>query len=376
MISVILTVLKIIGLILLAILGLILFILLCILLVPVRYEGDASYLDKPFALARVTWFFKLLRIEAGYSGKVIYSVKVLFFTILTSDKKKKKGRKRKKKSSDSSEGRKKAAKSEGNAKSEGKTDEDFDDELFEELLEEAEEAQESQANAKAEELEKAEKKNREKLDEVHKDTENSRKRKQKKTKKDKPGASEPEETKPEETKPEAIKCEADDLSEEKSIDDILEEKLEAAENKVYELIDKKDEIFEKLDDLIDKKDKAFGYIEDEKNIKSFKRILKRVIIILKHVIPKKLTGRVKFGLDDGYTMGKILTYVSFLYPLYAKDFSLEPYFEKVKPVAEIKFKGRIRLGTLAFNALILLADGNIRKQLFNKLLHKGGKDGR
>ena len=61
MVSILFTVLKVIGITLLIILGLVLFILLLVLFVPVRYSGKGSYQDGLFtAKLRASWLLHLI----------------------------------------------------------------------------------------------------------------------------------------------------------------------------------------------------------------------------------------------------------------------------------------------------------------------------
>ena len=88
MLSIILTILKIIGLILLSIIGLVLVILLAVLLVPIRYEAEAAMAEnKPTAKARISWLLRFLcvRVRFGEDG-LHYLVKVCGFSVLDSDK--------------------------------------------------------------------------------------------------------------------------------------------------------------------------------------------------------------------------------------------------------------------------------------------------
>lgn len=67
MVSILLTVLKIIGIALCTILGLVLFILLLVLFVPVRYSGRGSYLEEnPSVALRATWLLHLISVRGEY----------------------------------------------------------------------------------------------------------------------------------------------------------------------------------------------------------------------------------------------------------------------------------------------------------------------
>ena len=70
---------------------------------------------------------------------------------------------------------------------------------------------------------------------------------------------------------------------------------------------------------------------------------RRLKILLGHFLPKKASGRILFGTDDPYMTGKILMYMSWLYPLYGGSFSVEPAFDRAVFEAEGRFKGRLRM---------------------------------
>ena len=99
MLTVVLTILKIIGIILLIILGMI----LLVLFVPIRYSVDAEipqkdlsdgidehFLDGIMCNVRITWLLHLIRAYVKYPAAPPFSVKVLFFTVFPRSRKKRK----------------------------------------------------------------------------------------------------------------------------------------------------------------------------------------------------------------------------------------------------------------------------------------------
>ena len=64
--TVLLTILKVIGWILLGILGLILLTVLTVLLVPIRYRADGVWKEEKYIRGRVTWLLHLLSIRVTY----------------------------------------------------------------------------------------------------------------------------------------------------------------------------------------------------------------------------------------------------------------------------------------------------------------------
>lgn len=93
MLSIILTILMIIGIVAAVIAG----IIVLIFFYPLTYKVDASYHGEIKAKASANWLFNILRIRFELiDNKPVYSVKIFNFTILSSDKKKKRKKKKKK----------------------------------------------------------------------------------------------------------------------------------------------------------------------------------------------------------------------------------------------------------------------------------------
>ena len=82
MIGILLTALKIIGIVILAIIALALLIILMVLFIPVRYKGKVYFKEVPDIALSVTWFFKFLSLNITYKdgldiiGKVGWLFKV------------------------------------------------------------------------------------------------------------------------------------------------------------------------------------------------------------------------------------------------------------------------------------------------------------
>lgn len=82
MIGILLTALKIIGIVILAIIALALLIILMVLFIPIRYKGKVYFKEVPDIALSVTWFFKFLSLNITYKdgldiiGKVGWLFKV------------------------------------------------------------------------------------------------------------------------------------------------------------------------------------------------------------------------------------------------------------------------------------------------------------
>ena len=91
--TVLLTILKVIGWILLGILGLILLTVLTVLLVPIRYRADGVWKEEKYIRGRVTWLLHLLSICVTYEKELLLEVRVA--GILIYPKKERSGKRKK-----------------------------------------------------------------------------------------------------------------------------------------------------------------------------------------------------------------------------------------------------------------------------------------
>lgn len=122
--------------------------------------------------------------------------------------------------------------------------------------------------------------------------------------------------------------------------------------------------------LMEKKEKAAAFLTDEGNQKAFFllcRVGKRLLFSLR----PRLEGSLRFGIEDPYLMGKLLTVFAALYPLYGRTLFLAPVFDENVLEGDIRARGRVRFGAFAAAGLCLLLDRNFRR-LTRQLLKEGG----
>ncbi len=123
----------------------------------------------------------------------------------------------------------------------------------------------------------------------------------------------------------------------------------------------KKSLSDRLDSLAEKKDKILSFI-DEYQIQKLLIIAERTIRrILKHIMPRKLEGWLKFGLDDPSLTGKITAMMAMFYPVYGKSFSFEPDFYEKCIEGECRGKGHIRIGFFLWILITLLLKKEVRK---------------
>lgn len=109
--------------------------------------------------------------------------------------------------------------------------------------------------------------------------------------------------------------------------------------------------------------KLMEFLEKEENKNTFRLLKRQVIRFFKHVLPGKVSGTVRFGFEDPYTTGRILTYISPFYGWYGRTIQVIPVFDEQVLDGELSLKGRIRIATLLFTGFQVWRDKNFRTLL-------------
>lgn len=323
MLTIFLTILKIIGILLLVVIGLLILGILAILFVPLRYDGKISYNDKNQCVAtQITWLFRLICIEGGYQEKVYARARLLWFTLW-----------------------KWKADEKENDKEDHLESADYSEEELDRLLEERSQKEESKEETKEET--KEEKVIEEKLDE--------------------PDAEENlTEVQPTEIEPNEVEPKEVELNEAKS-NEAKSNEAESTEKKPKKI--QFQQIGKRIKEIKEK-------IKHIKEMASDQRIHRAILLlidgawkIVRHSLPRKIKGRAKFGFEDPSTTGQILTYVSLLYPCYAKSVELVPMFTEKVIDLDLYFRGRVRLFSLIWICVKIWFDRNFR-YLYKKVRKK------
>ena len=151
-----------------------------------------------------------------------------------------------------------------------------------------------------------------------------------------------------------LKAEKKRLKEEKkqakgdeSVLDKIDEKLEKIGIKMDELSKKYDEITKKIDHIEQFIEKPFVQ-------KTFKRAFKIIKRLFGTIKPKKSKGYLRFGLSSAASTGEMLGRLARIYPLYGRWLEIEPDFYHKVIEGNIDIKGRIYLFRIVGPALRLL----------------------
>ena len=363
-IGVLLAILKVIGIILLGILGLLLIIILLFLFVPFVYTIRVKYVDKQLeADGEISFLFRLLRARAIYKEELSYEAKAAFFTLISSkkaDEDKENGKERRKenkaadvKAEDTSLKTTEAITSTGiierkAAKAEKGTRLDVETQTSKPTIVEREmeaEADSKQVNNQPESI-KQEDSNIEDGTQVDRKqevcgqvSEENKAGKNLKSKKAK--------------KPKSKKT-----------------------KKKFNIFAKIEEIKEKIEakwtafketflSLNNKKEAVLKFINAEGTAAGIFYLLTQSKILIKMILPKEIKGWLRFGTGDVYTEGQYLTYLCFVYPLYAGKFDIIPDWEEEVIEVDASFSGKIRMFAMLLIGLKLLFSKKVKALLRN-----------
>lgn len=133
--------------------------------------------------------------------------------------------------------------------------------------------------------------------------------------------------------------------------------------------DKADVISDKIQRLIEKINNYSNIISDGRNQEAVSKLLGQVKYLLRHLLPRKISGFIHFGMDDPATTGQILVYCSILAPVTPRKLIIEPDFESVCAEGNVLMKGHFAAITLLVAGWKVYFDKNIRR-LWNMIKKK------
>ena len=337
--AVVLTILKILGIILLCILGLLLLILLLVLFVPIRYRVQGQFTEEAKnADVKVRWlFFRFLGSYVhgeGFEGRA----KVGFITVkrIGGDGEEPPPHEKKKKKSSSAEPEGAPGAEETPAEPVGQ-EETGTQPVAEQASETAVET--SVASGESETAETTETAEAPEDLEIfgdgqpEKKQETKQERKERK-KREKAEAKARKEAKKREPKPEKPP----------------EERLWYKIEQFYTKMEKKKSHIEQ-------------FLEREATKRTIERAKKLIVKVLKHLKPRKGEIFLHVGFGSAADTGMLLGKIAWLYPVYGKWLFIEPDFYNKVIEAQGSIKGRIRIGSLAIPALIFYLRKDTRRTI-------------
>lgn len=302
-IGILLTILKVLGIILLSILGLLLIIILLFLFVPFVYKIRVKYVGKQLeAEGDVSFLFKLLRARAAYKDELSYEAKAAFFTLISSEK---------------------AGRDEEDGKEAHKESKATDVKTEDTSLKTTEDG--TQVDRKQAVCEQ-----------VNEENKAGKKAKRKKAKKQ---------------KSKKTKKKLNIFAKIEEIKEKIETKWTAFKEDFLSLNNKKEAVLK--------------FINAEGTADGIFYLLTQSKILIKMILPKKIKGWLRFGTGDVYTEGQYLTYLCFVYPLYAGKFDIIPEWEEEVIEVDASFSGKIRMFAMLLIGLKLLFSKKVKALLRN-----------
>lgn len=317
MIEVILLVIKMIGITLLVVLGLILFVLALVLFMPICYRIRVTHHpEQTQVTGRISFLFPLFAATFQYIKKISYKVKILFLTVLDSEKPKKEKKTRK---------RKKASKGKKKSK-DGGTVEQKSDETDLRIL---------QGQEKEEKPEKHEE--------------------------DAPEYAKGEDDAQE--LPDSLKQEQGEESDtEKKPSLGFLKKISLKLQKIRETITK---IITKIKKLLHQKNEIQRILGKPESKQAIAFVWSKVKRLFKNILPRKIKGYLHYGAADPATTGKVTGIISVLYAKTGCLLEFQPNFEEEELACDVELRGQVQTFTLLMIALKVVLNKELRQLILD-----------
>lgn len=319
MIAVLLTVLKVIGIILAVVLGTLLLVILAVLFVPVRYNFKAAYNENFTMNAKVSWLLNIFRVLICYDEEMKTTIKILFFNIGGDKNKEKKNKEKKNKKE----------------KKETKNDNIFTNDN-------------RQENDTAKVLPETVK--------VMEDDIASNDSKDTQSMKAVTEATEKE-------KPDKKKSKI------KNVIDKITHIYDTIKNRIKKFIKLLKDTYNKVngakEKLTNKIEEIKSMVNDTENRELVSLIISQLKRLFKEIKPKKYDINVHFGFEEPDVTGKVLMYIAVFYGLTGLNINIKPEFEEKIFEGDCYLKGRVRVITLLLIALKVYKNKRF-KQIINK----------
>ena len=291
MISVLLTILKVLGILILSLLGIVILVLLLVLFVPVRYRIYAERKLESglpvLAKMKATWLLHLLNVHFSYPEKAYVRVRIGCFTVFRSDRT--------------------GGKTKEKEKSKGK--EKFsEEESIEIKIREEQEVKE---------------------DKILKED--------KVLKEDKTGEEAGSDQAGEESKKDQGREKKE--AEKPTLKNFIKKILALLKNLRYTIT----QICDKIKKIVKNIKYYIEVISSVEFKNTFRLCSTQVGVLLRHICPKKIKGSLRIGTGDPASTGQVLAIYGMLYPFLGNQISITPDFEQQIVEGELLINGRITL---------------------------------
>ena len=103
--------------------------------------------------------------------------------------------------------------------------------------------------------------------------------------------------------------------------------------------------------------------------RAWKTVKRRGAVILRHILPKKVRGYVRFGFSDPAATGQAIGAVGMFLPLIPEGLRVIPDFQEPCLEADVNLKGQIVLFVLLRHGLAIYRDKYVQR-VIKKFQHK------
>ena len=309
MLHILFLILKIIGIILAVILGLILLVICIVLFVPICYKADLHGSGNARELtvhAKVSWLFGLIKaVFALENGKTDLSVRIAWKKFGDSDPVEDKAEDR---IEEKPKPEKKAVMQEKQVIQGEKKQDDTTNRITDKAVEDQTEKTEKSEQSAKTCPESTEKKQRKKKD----------------RKEDSDSASKIEQ---------------------------ITEKIKCTYHKFCD----------KINEITEKKDKISDFLTDETHKNAFLKLKNEAFHLLKKLKPKKIQGEITFGFEDPSLTGRLLAWISMIYPWIGEHTDITPDFEHRTLSGDLSIRGGLYVITPVVTAIRLILSKAVRR---------------
>lgn len=309
MLHILFLILKIIGIILAVILGLILLVICIVLFVPICYKADLYGSGNARELtvhAKVSWLFGLIKaVFALENGKTDLSVRIAWKKLGDSDPVEDKAKDR---DGEMPKPEKKAVMQKSQTIQKEEQQDGTPNRITDKAVEdETEKIEKTEQSAK-----------------IYPESTEKKQRKKKERKEDSDSASKIEQ---------------------------ITEKIKCTYHKFCD----------KINQITEKKDKISDFLADETHKNAFLKLKNEAFHLLKILKPKKIQGEIIFGFEDPSLTGRILAWISMIYPWIGEHTDITPDFEHRTLSGDLSIRGRLYVITPVVIAIRLILSKAVRR---------------
>ena len=122
----------------------------------------------------------------------------------------------------------------------------------------------------------------------------------------------------------------------------------------------------KIQVILEKFKEYIDFINRKSTRKAFSKMMDIVKEVVKHVFPNKITGKIEFGFEEPHLTGQALGGIAFAYDMLGidpEDVEVIPYFDKETIDARLEYKGHIKVVVLVYYFIKFMLDPDIRKTM-------------